>query len=384
MKVSLICPNLGGNAFGRTYILAKALSRVAEVNIVGISITDPPVWPVFDTGEFDIKHFRARGLPKFVSTIPHMVDALTGDIVYACKPLPASLWPALTWKKKRGGKIWLDIDDDEYGKFRGLPFWLRWLAPLDTLRSVSHTRSVRFGQPLVGQFDRITVSSGYLKERYGGTVVPHGRDTDAFNPEDYDRAAIRTELGIEDEFVVLFQGTPRIHKGLGMLVTALEALLERMPVRFILVGAGADHPEARRLLRMAPRLLAAPEKVFLGQQPFERVPYYLAAADLVALPQDDSPFSRGQLPAKVFDAMAMARPIVAGAVSDIPDILDGCGQLVPPGDAQALENAIYAAWADPELRNKNGKAARKRCVERYSIDRMARTFQTLLNEEERG
>jgi len=378
VKVTLICPNLGGNVFGRTYILARALAPLCEVEITGISVTDPPVWPVCDTGEFPVTVHRAGPLPGFLARLPAIVGGITGDLVYACKPLPASVWPAVRWRRRTGGPLWLDVDDDEWGRYVGSPPYLKARAPLDLARSVSHTRSVRFAYPLIPPPERVTVSSDFLQARYGGEVVHHGRDTDAFDPARFDREAIRRELGLEGRFVVLFQGTPRAHKGLGMLVEVLEGLLPTVPVRFVLVGVGPGHPEARALARRAPRLLAEGERCFLGMQPFDRVPYYLTAADVVALPQDPSPFARGQTPAKVFDAMAMARPVVAGAAADLAEVLDGCGWVVPPGDPEALRAALEAAWADPERRERYGREGRRRCVAKYSLARMTEVLGAML------
>jgi hypothetical protein len=56
-------------------------------------------------------------------------------------------------------------------------------------------------------------------------------------------------------------------------------------------------------------------------QPFDEIPKWVAAADVIAIPQKDSPATWGQLPSKVFDAMAMAKPIVATDVNDLSMVL---------------------------------------------------------------
>ena len=73
------------------------------------------------------------------------------------------------------------------------------------------------------------------------------------------------------------------------------------------------------------------------------------------------------MPAKLFDAMALGRPIVSTAVSMIPEILEGCGLLVPPGDAIALRAAIGRLLTDPGAAAELGRRARQRCAERYSF-----------------
>lgn len=68
--------------------------------------------------------------------------------------------------------------------------------------------------------------------------------------------------------------------------------------------------------------------------------------------------------------MAMGRPIVASAVSDLPEVVDGCGRLVPAGDAEALASAIANLLEDGDRARELGARARARCVERYSLERI--------------
>ena len=75
-------------------------------------------------------------------------------------------------------------------------------------------------------------------------------------------------------------------------------------------------------------------------QPLDRVPYYLAASYLVVLPQRNIAESFGQMPAKLTDAMAMAKPVISRALSDIPRYLEGCGMVAPPDDVAALAEKI--------------------------------------------
>jgi len=105
----------------------------------------------------------------------------------------------------------------------------------------------------------------------------------------------------------------------------------------------------------------------IGEIPFDDVPSYLVAADVVAVPQRATPDTVGQVPAKLFDAMTLARPIVSTAVSMIPEILEGCGVLVPPGDVVALAAALRKLLEDRAGAAELGRRARERCCARYSF-----------------
>src|SRR6185436_19978286 len=93
----------------------------------------------------------------------------------------------------------------------------------------------------------------------------------------------------------------------------------------------------------------------LGMVANARMPALLAACDAAPVPQRDVPFARAQLPAKVLEAMAMAVPVVATPVGDLPEILGGeaRGWPVPADDPAALARALAAIAADP------GEAARR-------------------------
>src|SRR5207245_10342163 len=157
-----------------------------------------------------------------------------GDLLYASKPRLASA--GVGYLKRLGGRrpLLLDIDDWEVGFFlrsgvlgavgRALnlanPTGLPWTWLMERLRWMAHG---------------ITVASRFLERRFGGTLIPHVRDTDAWDPGRYDRAAARAALGIGAERVVMFLGTPRGHKGVDDLVEAVGATAP--DVRLLLLGA---------------------------------------------------------------------------------------------------------------------------------------------------
>jgi glycosyltransferase involved in cell wall biosynthesis len=137
--------------------------------------------------------------------------------------------------------------------------------------------------------------------------------------------------------------------------------LGRPQVTLALVGTDPTSAAGRALADRYPGIR------LVGRVPFAEVPRYLAAADIVVVPQRDTSDTRGQTPAKLFDAMALARPIVSTRVSMIPEILDGCGCLVTPGDVGALAGAIGYLLDHPEEAAALGQKARARCVADYSF-----------------
>ena len=111
-----------------------------------------------------------------------------------------------------------------------------------------------------------------------------------------------------------------------------------------------------------------------GMQPFSSIPEFLSMADMIVLPQQDNSSTVGQVPAKVFDAIAMGKPIIATRVSDLPKILDGCGLIIEPGDTNALSDSIRWVLENEAEAQILGNKAREKCVREDSWDAMEKVL----------
>ncbi|MFO0980684.1 MAG: glycosyltransferase family 4 protein [Planctomycetota bacterium] len=370
MRISLLCFDLTNNCLGRTYLLAKVLSRRHQVDVLGSLFTAhaPGIWPPGDTGEFAYDVVPGCKLPAYLRSMARLIAHLRGDVIYACKPRLPSFGVALLKKVLSGRRLILDIDDLESAWFaesdwrhvkRVLcnpigPLYTRWMEQLSYLA------------------DQVTTVSRQLQRRFGGIIVPHGRDPSTLDPQRFDGSTLRAQLGLEAHPVVMFLGTPRPHKGLEDVIAALQSL-RRLDVRLVVVGAGLDRAYEARLRETGGDLVR-----LLPQIPFAEVPRYLSAADLVVVPQRRGDQAHGQIPAKLFDAMAMAKPIIASATADIPEILHGCGMVVPAEDVAALAAQIDWTLSHRAEASELGLRARARCRAEYSLDVMEERLQKAL------
>jgi len=298
-----------------------------------------------------------RRYPAFATDLAGLARLADGDLLYASKPRPTSFGVALLARRQRRRPLILDIDDWELGFFYRSNAWGR----LGRALNVGNPNGLPWTwvcERMVGRADAVTVASRFLHARFGGTLIPHVRDTDAWNPARYDREDARTRLGVGTRPVVMFLGTPRGYKGVEDLIAAVDRL--GGDALAVIVGVARDSAQARRWG-------ALPHVRVVQEIAFDEVPRYLVGADVVAVPQRATTDTMGQVPAKIFDAMALGRPIVATSVSMIPEILDGVGIVVPPGDIAALAEAIGRLLKDRGAAEALGRRARERCVERYSF-----------------
>ncbi|RKY72369.1 MAG: glycosyl transferase [Candidatus Latescibacterota bacterium] len=375
MKISILTPDLSGNCLGRAYLLAKILQRRYEVEIVGPIFGDGIWEPVADLGDLEYKSIKIGRIPKSYWQVKNLLKKIDGDVIYASKPLFTSFGLGLIKKLSNGRPLILDIDDWQMG-FRKEQY--KNLSPINrfkflvgsTLQFYGTTSywNTLFGEMLSHLADEITVSNNFLKEKFGGTIVWHSRDTNVFDPKKFDKDFFRMKYRIEkNKKIVMFFGTPNVHKGIEDLINAIK-LTDDQSILLVIVGISRDQ-YSQKLAEIGKIKLG---KKFLpfGLQPFEKVPEFLAMADIVVIPQKRNFSTLGQVPVKVFDAMAMAKPIIATDVSDLPLILDGCGWIVEPGNPEQLAESIQYALNNPEAAEEIGWNARQKCIDKYSWDAM--------------
>jgi glycosyltransferase involved in cell wall biosynthesis len=360
VKVSVLAADLSDNATGRADLLARLLAPRYEVEVVGPRF-GPDVWRPARDGAVAQRSVRVGRYPGFARRIPALLELADGDVLVASKPRPTSFGLGLLARARRKRPLVLDIDDWEMGFFSRSGVWGRVGRALN-LANPNGLPWTWLAEKLVARADAVTVASRFLERRFGGTLLPHARDTDAWDPARYDRAAARARLGVGEQRIVMFLGTPRGHKGVDDLVDAVGTLGSDV----VLALVGVDSARSG-----APRWSGASHVRVIGEIPFDDVPRYLVAADVVAVPQRATSDTVGQVPAKLFDAMALGRPIVSTSVSMIPEILEGCGVVVAPGDVSALAAAIRRLLDSPDEAAKLGRRARERCEARYSF-RVAR------------
>jgi len=371
MKISVLAGDISGNGFGRAWVLAKALKKRFQVEIIAPESGDGIWKPLRDSCDFEVRSVKGWGKGRF--ELRRMLSIISGDVIYSSKPLLASFGTGIMKKFSSGKPLVIDIDDWEsgFGKefYDSLPFFKK----INDARLSLGNFNSRYYSSMLEKFvwlaDDVTVSGNALRKKYGGTVIWHARDADFFRPGAFDRLGLRSRYlgeGERERFVVGFLGTPRPHKGLEDLVSAMGALRGKN-VMLLIIGANEDPYTAGLRGIIEERGLTSDIRL-LPEQPFSKIPEFLSLMDLVVIPQTARAAASAQVPAKLFDAMAMAKPIVSTSVSDIPEILSGCGWVTEPGSPEKLAEAICYAKDNPSEAAAKGLAARNKFEREYSLD----------------
>ena len=318
-----------------------------------------------------MKSFEWKRYPFFVPVVRRILKEIDGDVILASKLMPTSFGIGLLKKWASGKPLIVDIDDWELGFFYHSGFWGR----MGRLLNFSNPNGLPYAwlmEHLTGYADAVTVSNRFLQNKFGGTLLPHCRDTSILDPKQFDSEAIKEAWGLKGKKVLMFLGTPRPHKGIDDLRMALEKI-DDSDVYLLIVGTddpalfgGTKWATVQERVRVFPKI------------PFENLPEYLAASDILLVPQRRTTDSVGQMPAKLFDAMAMGKPIIATRVSDITEVLGDCGYLVDPDQPDQLADAIQYILDHPEEAQRRGQEARERCKRLYDIGVMEAKLRELI------
>lgn len=189
-------------------------------------------------------------------------------------------------------------------------------------------------------------------------VVRNGLDLAAWKPERSE--AIRSELSIPaTAFLVLAAGRMVPEKGFEFLIRAIRLSRERGADARCVIAAVGNPAQLDELIEGLE--LQTFVQVIQGRRD---IPDLFGAADAVAIPSTwTDPF-----PYVALEGLASGRPVIASRMGGIPEIVTPeVGYLVPPGDAEAIANAITDLACDPAGRVAMGQASLRRAQD-FTLD----------------
>jgi glycosyltransferase involved in cell wall biosynthesis len=176
-------------------------------------------------------------------------------------------------------------------------------------------------------------------------VVPNFVDMERFDPDRYDRRAIRQKLGLRDDTCVVgFVGRLDRAKGADLFVEAAAHLRdERAAYRFLLIGEGAERQRLEDQIQRL-RLEAVVTLAGLQENPAE----IMSAFDMAVVPSRREAFGIAAL-----ELMRMKVPVIVSRVGGLPELVrdEETGLLLPRLDASVLAQAIQRLVQDKALRN---------------------------------
>ena len=218
------------------------------------------------------------------------------------------------------------------------------------------------------------ISFGYPAEKIN--VVHNGVDTAKYNMKRYPDSILlpfKERIGVVSRQVILFIGRLTWVKGAEELVQAMPEILRLVPdAVLVLIGIGELETSIRAHianLNLKDHIIFIPE--LISEE--ERLLYY-AACDVAVFPSKYEPFG-----IVCTEAMSMGKPVVVGATGTngfreqiVPTGPEQCGFHVNPWDPSDIAMYVSILLQNKDLRKKCGKNARKRVLEQFTWDRIAK------------
>jgi mannosyltransferase len=209
------------------------------------------------------------------------------------------------------------------------------------------------------------ISASFLKRK--ATVIPHGVDTDTYAPP-ADRAAAFAEAGLPGRYAIGCFGRVRAQKGSDVFVDAMCRLLPRYP-EFTAVMVGAVTPEQQGFAHdLKKRIEAAGLQsriLITGELAIEEVQRWYRRLTIYAFTSRNEGFGL-----TLIEAMSVGAALVASRAGAAELVVENgvTGVLTPPGDVDALVNALEPLMRDPKSAADMGARGRARVVEKFSLD----------------
>ena len=249
-----------------------------------------------------------------------------------------------------------------FGKFGLVGFWAR---------------------QIIKKADYIQAISSYLKDfvfKRGAhvpiEVIPNGVDLDLFDTsyKDSEKKALRENLGIKDDYVIVTTSRLVWKNGVDILIDAVAKLKEKRPnIKCLIIG---DGPEGDKLKVKSKKLKVDGKVIFLGQIPQRDLPLYLKISDIFVRP------SRSEgLGSSFLEAMASGLPVIGTPVGGIVDFLrdEETGIFVKPEDPEDLAKKIFMLLGNSDLKKRIISNAKILTHQSYSWETIAILFKNIFD-----
>lgn len=270
-----------------------------------------------------------------LSTSPQFFNGLAGYFVSRCKGLPwlleiRDLWPDSI----------LTVGAIRNKYLIGVLYWLEEFCYRKCDKLVVVTDSFR----------RHIVAKGIPETKI--SVIKNGVDFSTFNVgdniADSEHAEVLSELDVpwlRNKFVVAYVGTHGMAHSLNSVLDAANKLKDHSHIHFLLVGDGSDK---EALLKQRDKL-GLMNVTMLDQKPKKVMPYIWSLTDLSLVHLKKDELFKTVIPSKIFEALAMEKPILLGVEGESADLIrdSGGGITMEPENAEQMAQIVLTLAKDP-------------------------------------
>ena len=251
---------------------------------------------------------------------------------------------------------------------RLVPF--SFLQPLGKLIESKNIKDANLAISINEGLREYTIKMGAKEERT--LVLRAGIDADKFDPAT-DGSKIREKYGInQSDIVLFFMGWLYDFSGLKEVATKLSEM-DNDKIKFLIVGEGDAYQDLQAI-----RTKHHSEKriILAGKQPYDLLPYFLAASDICLLPAYNNEIMRDIVPIKMYEYMAMAKPVISTELSGVvKEFGKGNGVIYVSRSGDVCNKAIE--MIEEGIIREEGQRAR-RFIEKQNWGKIVDQFESIL------
>lgn len=197
-------------------------------------------------------------------------------------------------------------------------------------------------------------------------LVYNGIDVDLFKPIAKDKTKLSKYNINENDCVLLAVARMVEEKGLQNLIKAMPLIVSQIPDLKLLLAGDGDY--RFDLEKLAGELNLKEKIIFTGSVSLHDLPYLYSNCDIFVNPT----IRANGYDLTILQAMASEKPVIVSDIGSIPTVIknDENGVLVPPGNSEEIAKSVVDLISRSDFRERIGKMARKRVVEKFSLKSM--------------
>ena len=237
------------------------------------------------------------------------------------------------------------------------------------LESQIYRRSILVSGQTQGIVANIKARFPYVKTFW----LRNGIDFAQFNIN-ADGKEFRKSRNLSDsDFVLIYAGVLGYAQGLETILDAAEKVRTKQDIKFFIIG---DGPEKEILVHSAlGRNLQ--NVVFIPNMPRNDIPYIIEGCNAFIVPLKKLDLFLGAIPSKLFEPLAMGKPIILGVDGEARSLFidkGNCGLYYEPEDSSGLASCIEKLYYDKQLAKQLGENGRKYVRENFDRTKIAEEF----------
>jgi glycosyltransferase involved in cell wall biosynthesis len=208
--------------------------------------------------------------------------------------------------------------------------------------------------------------------------LPNGVDISLYDPSKI-IPADRSKFGFSsDDRIFCYAGIIGHAQGLEIILNAANELRSRPDVKFILLGEG---PEKERLQAMAEELKLS-NVTFMSAIAKTEMPSFVKMIDASVIPLRKLDLFKGAIPSKIFESLAMEKPILLGVEGEAHGLFIEQGKSglgFEPENVSSLVSRVMVLVNQPSLFQEYGRNGRGYVSENFERNKIAESFYMLLS-----